>query len=186
LKKLMIESGCVLSTEAHVIYSNDDYEIDFADDRKVIKHTPHYLLGKEKGEFVAVYDIAILPSRIKHVEIIPADEIYKIRGKSEGYKYWAGHAEAKRKALNSPVWVEWFDQMAKKAVLKRHNNTIPKVSGLNTEAIHRAIEIDNQDYDLGKDKSNVKSEIFEDAEVIDEPKTDDNGNSSEKKAGSGK
>lgn len=85
---------------------------------------------KERGEAIGVYCIAKTSDGDILTEIMPREELEKIRSKSMAY--------AKSK---SGPWAEWFDQMAKKSVIKRASKTWPYTE--RSDVLAHAVEIAN-------------------------------------------
>lgn len=103
---------------------------------------------RDRGEIIGVYCIAKTSDGDILTEIMPFDELDKIRGKSMAY--------AKKK---SGPWVEWFEQMAKKAVIKRASKTWPYTE--RAERLMEAIELANTSeggYDLQAEPVRLVSE----------------------------
>lgn len=139
LVKLLTDAGMVSSMTANVIYSNDDYEIDLASDKKIIKHIPHYFKSIISGDRIAVYSIATLKSGERHVEIMSAAMIEDIKEYSESYKAYKKNLEKGTKIRC--VWVDNEDEMWRKTVIKRHYKYLPKSS--DDERVANAIALDN-------------------------------------------
>lgn len=120
-------SGDILSLEAHCVHEKDVFECELGSNPR-IKHIPSF--GKDRGKVIIVYAIA----KIKNggIQFIPldVDEIEKIRRSS--------------KAANSGPWVQWWDEMAKKTVVKRLLKYLPASVEL-TKAITKDAMIDNED-----------------------------------------
>jgi recombination protein RecT len=133
LIKLATDSGIVKSLNCQIIYSGDDVEINMSFENPVLKHTPYFLNGNEKGTIVGVYSIATLKNGSKHAEIMGKDQIEEIRERSEGYKAY------KSGKTKSNVWVTDEGEMFRKTVIKRHCKYLPK-SG---DQLYRAIDISN-------------------------------------------
>ena len=140
LVKLATETGTVTSIEVQLIYEGDDIDIDLASVERVKKHIPYILTGKEKGNIIGGYSIALLPDGSKHIEIMGVNDIYDVRQYSESYKY-----DINKGTKNSP-WINSEAEMCRKTILKRHFKYLPKSDS--NEYLQRAIELDNQDYDF--------------------------------------
>jgi len=100
---------------------------------------------KERGEAVGAYCIAKTSDGDILTEIMPRDEIEKIRSKSTAF--------TRGKEGSKGPWEEWFDQMAKKAVIKRASKTWPYTE--RSDVLSHAIEIANASeggYDLEPEK----------------------------------
>lgn len=125
--KLARNSGEIARIEAEVVYSNDKFEY-----RKgtvpLIDFRPS--LTGSRGEPVGAYALIQYQSGGVETDFMGLDEIEKVRRVS--------------KAGNSGPWKDWWDEMAKKTVLRR----LLKTATLSSEKVARAVEADNAGYDL--------------------------------------
>lgn len=129
---LSIQEGACSMIEAHVVYENDHFEWDNAAHEKVISHKP---VLKDRGEIVAVYSIATMPSGQRSGEVMMLEDIEGIRKRSESWKaYKAGK-------IPTCIWVTDQAEMWRKTVIKRHTKFLPKKQG--TTKLAKAIMIDN-------------------------------------------
>jgi recombination protein RecT len=120
LCNLATNTGSIEWVQANVVYSNDE----FTDNGPGEKPTHKYdaFANKEKrGDFVGVYCTAKTHSGDYLTTIMPADEVYSIRDRSEAYK-----AMIERKKGNGGPWVSDFAEMAKKSVVRRAVKMWPK------------------------------------------------------------
>jgi recombination protein RecT len=132
---LLTSSGAVKSISSQIIYQNDLIEIDLASDKKVLKHVPYWMDGKDdSGQIMGVYSLAQLEHSF-HCEIMTIQDVYEIRDHSESYK-----AYLKNKNVPS-IWVSDEPEMIRKTVVKRHFKYLPK--GKKAEQISNAIQLDN-------------------------------------------
>lgn len=135
LLKLATDTGVTKYMKAELIYQNDDFKYNGFDQRPHISCNPF----KDRGEFIGVYAMAVLHDGSVLVEMMSADEVYKIRDDSEAYK------SAKKKggwSLESNVWVKYEGEMVKKTVLKRAFKTLPETKGKN--ALDKAVDVINE------------------------------------------
>ena len=100
-------SGEVVRVEAHVVYANDDFDLAYGT-APVLVHKPN--LTNDPGEAIGAYAVAHLREGGVQVEFMTRDEVEKARA--------AG-------AKDSPAWVNWWSEMAKKVVLKRASKLWP-------------------------------------------------------------
>jgi phage RecT family recombinase len=140
LCKLATDSGAVNSIECQLIYTNDEIEFDLASAEKVKKHIPAFLVGKEKGEVLGGYSIAVLPDGSKHIEYMTRADILEVRNCSESYKAY------ERGQVKHSVWASFESEMMRKTIVKRHFKYLPKSSV--SDKFEKAIELDNSDYDF--------------------------------------
>ena len=134
LIKIATDTGSVLWVRADLVHEADDFTYHGPAAMPEHKANPF----KERGDVVGVYCIAKTRDGDILTEVMDYAELEKIRGKSMSY--------AKKK---SGPWVEWFAQMAKKAVIKRASKTWPYTE--RTDRLLDAIEMANESeggYDL--------------------------------------
>jgi len=126
LIKIATDAGSIMWARADLVYEQDTFT--YHGPAKMPDHVADPFKS-DRGELVGAYCIAKTRDGDTLVEVMPRAEIDKIRGKSDLY--------AKRK---SGPWVEWFEQMVKKAVIKRASKTWPYTgrSGKLFEAIELA------------------------------------------------
>jgi len=109
--ELARRSGVLLQAETHIVYSKDKFTIEYGLDPK-LAHSPH--LGSDRGAPVAVYFIGRLANGEKHVEIMPWDEIQKIK------------TRALARTPKSPWGEPDFEpEMARKTVIRRAAKYLP-------------------------------------------------------------
>lgn len=126
------DGGSVINVWAEVVREQDRQDGNFkyfaGTDPKII-HTPDpFMTEKMRGEVIGVYCIAeIQGSKHPKVEFMSIEQIEKVRNKSELY-------DKKKKG----PWVDWFEEMAKKTVIKRAQKTWPKGTGRLEKAVQLA------------------------------------------------
>lgn len=134
LIKIATDTGAIRWARAELVYENDKFT--YHGPAREPEHTANPFKGR--GDVIGAYCIAKTSDGDVLTEVMDADEIEKIRGKSMAY--------AKSK---SGPWAEWFSQMARKAVIKRASKTWPYTD--RAERLMDAIEIANESeggYDL--------------------------------------
>ena len=112
-------SDKINSIEAHVVFEKDHFECNLGT-YKTLKHSPFF--GGDRGEIIAAYAVATHSNGDKQFDIMSRHEIEKTRSKS--------------KSPNSGPWVEFFEEMAKKTVVKRLCKYLP-ISDESAEVIHK-------------------------------------------------
>lgn len=127
LIKIATDTGAVRWVRADLVREKDTFT--YHGPAKAPAHVADAF--RDRGEIIGVYCIARTSDGDVLAEIMPLDELEKIRAKSMAY--------AKSK---SGPWVEWFEQMAKKAVIKRASKTWPYTE--RADRILDAIEIANE------------------------------------------
>jgi len=135
LIKIATDCGSIVWARAGIVYSDDRFI--YHGPAKEPEHVAD-VFKKERGEIIGAYCIAKTADGDVLTEAMSWEEIDKIRSKSDLY--------ARKK---SGPWVEWQEQMIKKAVIKRASKTWPYTE--RGERIAQAIEIANTSeggYDL--------------------------------------
>lgn len=82
----------------------------------------------KRGEIIGVYCYARLQGGDYLTEIMSRDDIDKVRNASA--------------AANSPAWKNWYEEMAKKSIIKRAHKLWPKTDPRLQEAIHALNEFE--------------------------------------------
>jgi recombination protein RecT len=131
--ELSFRSDRVIAIEATCIYEKDEFTIKRGTSPE-IEHIP-YILG-DRGRFIGAYAIVMMKNNYKQFEFISAHEIQHIRTIT--------------KTFNSTAWINYFDEMAKKTVIRRLLKLIPS-----SIACQRAIALDEQQEMGIQDMSNV-------------------------------
>lgn len=152
LRKKILQSGEVLSIETGVVYLADYqsgrflYEVGM---EPPIRYRPDLLLPLEEtndDKIVAAYSIAKIKNEggepFWSVEVMRRAEIDKVRQSSQtgavGRTIQYGKDKGKKIEPKGP-WVDWFGEMARKTVLRRHAKVLP-MSGDLLETFERDIE----------------------------------------------
>ncbi len=146
LLKIATDTGSIRWGRAEVVYEGDTFE--YLGPAKEPIHKCNPFKRKDDDQIIGVYCIAKTSDGDILTEIMDSDELDKVRGKSMSY--------AKKK---SGPWVEWYGQMAKKAVIKRAKNTWPHTE--RAEKLNLAVEMANEaegGYDLEAEAVKLVSE----------------------------
>lgn len=122
-------SGEISTISAHVVYSNDTFNYVLGDDER-IEHRPH--LGTDRGKPILVYAVATLKDGGKQRAIMTVAEIERVRAVS--------------RAKDSGPWAQWWDEMAKKTVIRRLAKYLPSSSDRDEDELQRTIERDDELY----------------------------------------
>ena len=109
LYQLAIDGGEIKHVKAELVYEGDTFEFNGVDEKPKHSYDP-FKDYKDRGKFRGAYCLALLNDGTYKVEFMPAVEIFKIK------------ASAKTKK----VWDAWFEEMAKKTVIKRAAKMWPK------------------------------------------------------------
>ena len=117
--KKMRNSGEIASISAHVVYSLDHFDYELGDDER-ITHKP--LLGGDRGKAIAVYAIAKTKDGAIYREVMSVTEVEKVRAVS--------------RSGGSGPWAQWWDEMARKTVIRRIAKRLP--SSADVDAVFEA------------------------------------------------
>ena len=100
-------SGQIKSLVARAVYANDVFEYEFGLTENIV-HKPAM---NERGEIVAVYAVALLKDGGHQFEVMSKREIDAVKEKSQG--------------KNAAPWTEYFDEMARKTVVRKLFKWLP-------------------------------------------------------------
>lgn len=107
LKKIR-NSGELASISAHVVYDKDHFEYELGDNENIV-HKP--FLGEDRGKPIAVYAVAKTKDGAIYREVMSVADVDKVRQAS--------------RAKDAGPWVQWWDEMAKKTVIRRMAKRLP-------------------------------------------------------------
>lgn len=125
LKKLR-NSGELASIAAHIAYDGDEFRYELGDEERIV-HRPQ--LGEDRGKPMAAYAIAKTKDGAIYREVMSVNEIEAVRSVS-------------RSGSKGP-WVQWWDEMARKTVLRRLMKRLPSSADVDQVVAH-----DNETNDL--------------------------------------
>lgn len=149
LIKIATDTGAILWARADLVYAEDRF--DYHGPAQMPEHHAD-VFKADRGEIVGAYCIAKTRDGDILVEIMPREEIEKIRSKSDLF--------AKK---GTGPWKDWFTQMAKKAVIKRAAKTWPYTG--RSGRLFEAIELANSSeggYTLEGEQSAIPKQLIED------------------------
>jgi recombination protein RecT len=106
-------SGELRTINAHIVYANDTFTYRLGDD-EMIEHTPR--LDGPRGKPIAGYAIAKTKDGGVYREVMSIEQINQVRNVS--------------RAKNNGPWVAWWDEMARKTVLRRLAKRLPMSTDL--------------------------------------------------------
>jgi recombination protein RecT len=128
LRKKILQSGEVKALEVGVVYKAEVeagkflYEVGI---EPPLRHRPMLELTLEQtadDQIVAAYSIATLADGSKSYEMMRRFEIDRVR---ETSKTGATKDRNGQSRQPSGPWVDWFPEMAKKTVMRRHSKVLP-------------------------------------------------------------
>lgn len=122
LIQLARNSGDLIYAEAHAVREKDKFDLVYGLAPK-LEHRPAMA---DPGKTIATYSVATLNGGEKLVDMMLFAEIEKVRAMSRG--------------KDMDPWVEHWDEMAKKTVVRRLMKYLP----LSSERLQRAMELDGE------------------------------------------
>lgn len=135
LVAMLRDNGCIKSISAHIVYEDEEFDYDVAENR--IYHKPKFAKSEQEHksrERIGCYSRATLPNGEIVFEFMPMWEIDKVKRMSEG------------SSSQYSAWQTWEDEMIKKSVIKRHFKML--ISGNPSEALTTALAIENENNQL--------------------------------------
>lgn len=149
LRKKILQSGEVAALEVGVVYAAEVeagkflYEVGI---EPPLRHRPMLELNEEQttdAQIVAAYSIATMKDGTRSYELMRRFEINKVRQMSqtgaEGQVGKFGEMRGKAIAPKGP-WVDWFPEMAKKTVVRRHTKSLPMSGDLIVDVEGRELD----------------------------------------------
>ncbi len=104
---LIRRSPDVFSIKSACVHENDLFEFEDGSN----PHIKHIRKWSDRGALIGVFAIVIMKNGYFQYEMMSVEEVNKIRAKSPG--------------KNSPAWINYYDEMAKKTVIRRLFKTAP-------------------------------------------------------------
>jgi recombination protein RecT len=133
LMKLARNSGEIASISAHVAYKGEKFAVILGDEER-IEHERDLELS-DGAEVLAVYAVAKLKNGETVREVMTKAQVEKVRNVS--------------RAKNKGPWVDWWDEMAKKTVIRRLSKRLPLSSDRDADArLQAAAEREDADVDF--------------------------------------
>lgn len=126
LKKLR-QSGEISSFTSQCVYANDFFELEYGTDTK-LRHIPR--IPGDRGPLICVYAICKLKDGTSSFEAMTLEQIDRRRDVSKS---------------KSGPWVDWYDEMARKTVIRKLCQYLPSSTDIDL-----LIEHMDQDIDLSR------------------------------------
>lgn len=145
LRKKILQSGEISTITTGVVYKREYEEGYFIYEEgtdAMLRHKPMLDLADADATddmIVAAYSIAVMKDGSKSFEVMSRAKINKVRQSSQTGALGKTTRDGKPIPPKGP-WVDWFDEMARKTVMRRHSKTLP-MSGdiLDVEAHDEAL-----------------------------------------------
>lgn len=127
LSKIATDAGAIKWAKVELVYENDKFSWRGPAEAPMHEADPF----SDRGDVKGGYCIAKLPDGEILTEVMPVDEINKIRDTSKAYQSKKG------------PWINWYEEMAKKTILKRAYKSWPQTPNrrrvdLAVEALHQS------------------------------------------------
>ena len=145
LRKKILQSGEISAIETNVVYRREVDEGHFIYEggtEAMLRHKPMLDLSDEElsdDNIVSAYSVATMKDGTKSFEVMRRAEINKVRQASQTGAVGKTDREGKPIPPKGP-WVDWFGEMARKTVMRRHSKTLPMTGDLiDVEAADEAL-----------------------------------------------
>ena len=119
--ELARRSGQIVSLGAHEVHENDVFEFEYGLQEK-LRHVPSL---KNRGQLIAVYAVAHFVGGGHQIEVMSKEDVDKIRATS--------------KSQNSTPWVKFYNEMAKKTVIRKLFKYLP----ISIEKLQLAMQLED-------------------------------------------
>jgi recombination protein RecT len=162
LCNLATNTGSIEWVQANVVYSNDEFTDNGPGEKPTHKYDA-FATKDRRGDFVGVYCTAKTHGGDYLTTIMPADEVYSIRDRSEAYK-----AMIERKKGNGGPWVSDFAEMAKKSVVRRGVKMWPKTEQFDRIEAAVMMSNDNEGFEPLKTSPSLGSYTAEQKQYFDQ------------------
>lgn len=126
-------TGCVEWIQAEIVCENDTFELNGINQEPTHKRNPF----GDRGEFIGAYCVAKLPSGEFLTTALSAEEINKVRDKSEAWKA----AIERGNAEGGGPWKDFPNEMRKKTVVRNAYKMWPK--NAHFDRLAEAVQISN-------------------------------------------
>lgn len=150
LRKLMRNSGEVISLHAQVVYEGEPFRIVLGDEERIEHERKIELIDDNK--IIGAYAVATLKDGEKIREFMAWSEIEKVRNVN---KYWA-----------KGPWASWKPEMSRKSVIRRLFKSVPQSVDReklrDQERLSQAVERDDE-WDIDGEATPVSGTIEHDA-----------------------
>lgn len=128
LRKKILQSGEVRDIFAQVVYRQEwedgTFYYEEGTDRQ-LRHKPNLgLMDISDDDVIAAYSVATFADGTMSFEVMRRVEINKVRATSQTGAEGKTTRQGEKITPKGP-WVDWFGEMAKKTVMRRHSKTLP-------------------------------------------------------------
>lgn len=144
LRKKILQSGEVADIQTAVVYRQEIEAGLFIYEEgteRMLRHKPNLdpEFNPSDDDIAAAYSVATLKDGTKTFEVMARRDINKVRQASQTGALGKTTRDGKLIPPKGP-WVDWFSEMARKTVMRRHSKTLPMSGDLiDVEAMDEAI-----------------------------------------------
>lgn len=152
LRKKILQSGEITDISTNVVYRREAAEGAFLYEEgteRYLRHRPMLDLSKEDADdanIIAAYSMATFRDGSRSFEVMRRFEIDEVREVSQTGATKDRYGKDRKP---SGPWVDWFAEMAKKTVMRRHSKTLPMSGDL--------VDVEAQDEVNARSLDNVLS-----------------------------
>jgi recombination protein RecT len=131
LRKKILQSGEISTLETNVVYRAEVESGAFifeAGTEAMLRHRPMLDLDDDDitdDKIVAAYSVATMKDGSKSFEVMRRSEINKVRQASQTGATGKTKYNSNETIPPKGPWVDWFSEMARKTVMRRHSKTLP-------------------------------------------------------------
>ena len=131
LRKKILQSGEISTLETSVVYRAEVESGAFifeAGTEAMLRHRPMLDLDDDQITddcIVAAYSVATMKDGSKSFEVMRRSEINKVRQASQTGALGKTKYQSNEVIPPKGPWVDWFSEMARKTVMRRHSKTLP-------------------------------------------------------------
>lgn len=131
LRKKILQSGEISSIETSVVYRREfeeGYFVYEAGTEAQLRHKPMLDLSDEDladDNIIAAYSVAVMKDGTKSFEVMRRADINKVRQASQTGALGKTKYKSTDAIPPKGPWVDWFAEMARKTVMRRHSKTLP-------------------------------------------------------------
>lgn len=131
LRKKILQSGEISTLETNVVYRAEVESGAFifeAGTEAMLRHRPMLDLTDDQITddcIVAAYSVATMKDGSKSFEVMRRSEINKVRQASQTGATGKTKYNSNEAIPPKGPWVDWFSEMARKTVMRRHSKTLP-------------------------------------------------------------
>lgn len=131
LRKKILQSGEISTLETNVVYRAEVESGAFifeAGTEAMLRHRPMLDLSDDDitdDNIVAAYSVATMKDGSKSFEVMRRSEINKVRQASQTGALGKTKYNSNETIPPKGPWVDWFSEMARKTVMRRHSKTLP-------------------------------------------------------------